>query len=79
MLIDRASALSADPSGETLVVVGSGAMDAGSAQAIKADLERIVAGANAGLGFRNTAVVVLYSWEADDELHGKGMATSTRR
>jgi len=74
VLIDRASALSADPSGETLVVVGSGAMDAGSAQAIKADLERIVAGANAGLGFRNTAVVVLYSWGADDELHGKGMA-----
>ena len=74
VLIDRASALSVNPSGETLVVVGSGALDAESAQAIKADLERIAAGANAGLGFRNTAVVVLYSWEADDELHGKGMA-----
>ena len=74
VLIDRASALSVNPSGETLVVVGSGAMDAGSAQAIKADLERIAAGANAGLGFKSTAVVVLYSWEADDELHGKGMA-----
>lgn len=74
VLIDRASALSVNPSGETLVVVGSGAMDAESAQAIKADLERIVAGANAGLGFKNTAVVVLYSWGADDELHGKGMA-----
>jgi len=74
VLIDRASALSSNPSGETLVVVGSGAMDAESARAIKADLERIVAGANAGLGFKNTAVVVLYSWEADDELHGAGMA-----
>ena len=74
VLIDRASALSVNPSGETLIVVGSGALDAESAQVIKADLERIAAGANAGLGFRNTAVVVLYSWEADDELHGKGMA-----
>lgn len=74
ILIDRASALSVNPSGETLVVVGSGAMDTDSAQAIKADLERIVAGANTGLGFKNTAVVVLYSWEADDELHGAGMA-----
>ncbi|MCL4245411.1 MAG: hypothetical protein KJ002_09820 [Candidatus Dadabacteria bacterium] len=74
VLSDRASALSANPSGETLVVVGSGATDAESEQAIKADLERIVAGANAGLGFGNTAVVVLYSWEADDAL--KGAATA---
>ncbi len=74
ILVDRASALSANPSGETLVVVGSGASDAESAQAIKADLERITTGANKGLGFKNTAVVVLYSWESDDALKGEGMA-----
>ena len=74
ILVDRASALSANPAGETLVVVGSGANDAESRQAINADLERIVAGANKGLGFRNTAVVVLYAWEADDALKGEGMA-----
>lgn len=74
ILVERASALSMNPSGETLVVVGSGANDAESRQAIKADLERITAGANKGLGFGNTAVVVLYTWEADDALKGEGMA-----
>jgi hypothetical protein len=74
ILIDRASALSTNPSKETLVVVGSGANDAESRQAIKADLERITAGANKGLGFGDTAVVVLYTWEADDALKGEGMA-----
>jgi len=74
ILVDRASALSTNPSGETLVVVGSGANDTESAQAIKADLERITAGANKGLGFKNTAVVALYSWESDDALKEEGMA-----
>ncbi|MCS6897153.1 MAG: hypothetical protein NZM29_04205 [Nitrospira sp.] len=64
IVLDRVSALSEHPEAEQLVLVGSGAIDEASEEALRTDLNALLAYVTRYKAFRETEVVVLYDREA---------------
>lgn len=71
ILLDRVERLSREPEQERLVVVGIGAMDAASEEALRADLERLVGYVKHYRPFKETAVGIYYDRDAQVGLKEK--------
>ncbi|MCP9470449.1 MAG: hypothetical protein NNA31_10675 [Nitrospira sp.] len=65
IVLDRVTALSEHPETERLILVGAGAVDEASEQALKTDLHRLLAYVNHYRPFRETEAVILYERDAD--------------
>ncbi|MCP9452887.1 MAG: hypothetical protein NNA23_09410 [Nitrospira sp.] len=65
IVLDRITALSEHPETERVILVGTGAVDEASEQAMKTDLHRLLAYVNRYRAFRETEAVILYERDAD--------------
>ena len=65
ILLDRVEEISQSPQNERLVLVGMGAHDEESAQAIKADLTGLLKYIKRYRSFQDSEVVVYYAWNAE--------------
>lgn len=79
ILYERVSKLSTTPREETLVVVGSGAIDREGEKGIKDDLQSLAERIERRLRLKGSEVVVLYSQEADEELIDDAMTRAVER
>lgn len=66
IVLDRVAALSERPESERLILVGTGATDEASNNALKTDLEKLLAYVNRYKTFREAEAVVYYDREAED-------------
>lgn len=71
ILLDRVEGMSLDPEQERLIMIGTGAIDETSEQALKADLERLLEYVNRYGHFKETQAAVYYDRSAEDELREK--------
>jgi sirohydrochlorin ferrochelatase len=65
IVLDRVTALSEHPETERVILVGAGAVDEASEQAMKTELHRLLAYVNRYRAFRETEAVILYERDAD--------------
>lgn len=65
IVLDRVTALSEHPETERVILIGAGAVDGASEQAMKTELHRLLAYVNHYRAFRETEAVILYERDAD--------------